>query len=52
MHHRKPPTPVLSAVAIAAGVFILLSLVLPVSFWWFLLGVGLIGVGIFLRRRC
>ncbi len=52
MQRRKPPTPVLAAASIAAGVFILLSLVLPATFWWFLLGVGLIVVGIHLRRRC
>ena len=52
MHRKKPPYSVLGAAAIAAGIFILLSLVLPVSFWWFLLGVGLIVTGIHLRRKC
>ena len=52
MHRKKPPNSALGAAAIAAGVFILLSLVLPVTFWWFLLGVGLIAVGIHLRRKC
>ncbi len=36
----------------AAGVMVILSLVLPTSFWWFILGVFLICVGISITRRC
>ena len=35
---------------IAAGVVILMALVLPAGFWWFLLGVGLIGLGLWTFR--
>ncbi len=36
----------------AAGVMVILSLVLPTSFWWFVLGIFLICVGISVMRRC
>jgi len=35
---------------IASGVLILLALVLPSSFWWFLLASGLIAFGLWLLR--
>jgi len=31
---------------------IILSLVLPSGFWWFIIGAGLIGFGLFLNTRC
>lgn len=52
MRRKKNPYTLAAATAIGAGVLILFSLVLPSSFWWFLLGVGLITLGICLRRRC
>ena len=39
-------------VAIMMGLLILLSLVLPPSFWWFTLAVGLIGFGLWYIRCC
>lgn len=39
-------------VAIVAGIFILLSLILPSEFWWFLIAVSLIAVGIWYLRCC
>jgi len=39
-------------VAITAGLIIILSMILPAGFWWFLLGASLIGVGLYLNRRC
>ncbi len=36
----------------AAGVMVVLSLVLPTSFWWFVLGIFLICVGITVMKRC
>lgn len=38
--------------AVCAGAFILLALILPSDFWWFVLGVGLIFAGIWVIRRC
>lgn len=35
-----------------AGVIVVLSLVLPTSFWWFVLGIFLICVGVTIMRRC
>ncbi len=52
MRRRKNPYSLAAAAAVGAGVLILFSLVLPSSFWWFLLGVGLIVLGISLHRRC
>ena len=42
----------LGITAIGAGVLIILSLVLPKSFWWFALAAILIGAGIWLMRCC
>ena len=39
-------------VAIAAGVIIILALVLTTSFWWFLFAAGIIAVGIWYLRCC
>ena len=40
-------------VAIGVGVVILLAMVLPAAFWWFLAGIALIAGGICLSRwRC
>ena len=39
-----------SCTAIAAGVVIILSLVLPTEFWWFVLAAALIGLGIWYIR--
>lgn len=38
--------------AITAGLIVLLALILPGSFWWFMLGVALITLGLCLRRWC
>ena len=38
--------------AIGLGVVILLALVLPAGFWWFLCGAALIGFGIWTIRCC
>ena len=35
-----------------AGVLVVLSLVLPTSFWWFVMGVFLICLGLSIRKRC
>ena len=39
-------------IAICAGLVIILSLVLPNSFWWFVLAAGLICGGVWLIRCC
>jgi uncharacterized membrane protein HdeD (DUF308 family) len=39
-------------VAIIAGIIILLSLVLPTEFWWFILAIVLIAAGIWYIRCC
>lgn len=38
--------------AIGLGVVILLALVLPAGFWWFLCGAALIGFGVWYIRCC
>lgn len=39
-------------IAVVIGLIILLYLVLPSSFWWFALAVGLIGFGLWYMRCC
>lgn len=36
--------------AITAGLLVLLSRILPAGFWWIMLGISLIAVGIRLRH--
>ena len=38
--------------AITAGLLVLLSRILPVGFWWTMLGISLIAVGVCLERNC
>ena len=42
----------LGLIAVGAGVLIILSLVLPTSFWWFVLSGLRIGAGVWLLRCC
>lgn len=41
---------ILAVIAILTGVIIILSLVLPSQFWWFVLAAGLIAFGVWLNR--
>ena len=43
---------ILGCVAIVAGLVIILSLVLPTEFWWFIFAAALIGLGIWYIRCC
>ena len=38
--------------AIAAGLMIILALILPTEFWWFLAAAALIALGIWYSRGC
>ncbi len=49
---RKNNMSAAGCVCIFIGLFIILSLILPSGFWWFILGACLIGLGIYLNRRC
>lgn len=39
-------------IVMCCGVMVILSLVLPTSFWWFVLGMFLICVGVTIMRHC
>lgn len=39
-------------VVVCCGIMVILSLVLPTSFWWFILGLVLICIGVTISRRC
>lgn len=49
---RKGRHGFLGCVAIAAGLVIILSLVLPTQFWWFILAAALIYIGVWYVRCC
>lgn len=34
-----------------AGLFIILAMILPTAFWWFVLGLALIALGVWLMKR-
>lgn len=38
--------------AIIAGIVIMLSLIMPTGFWWFILAIALIVFGIFFMKSC
>ncbi|MEE0205203.1 MAG: hypothetical protein UEE32_07645 [Oscillospiraceae bacterium] len=50
MRRRRNPRKGIGLIAITAGVVILLAMILPVGFWWFMLAVLLISVGIWYNR--
>jgi uncharacterized membrane protein HdeD (DUF308 family) len=39
-------------IAIIAGIVIILALILPAEFWWFMLAAALIAAGIWYMRSC
>ena len=39
-------------IAIIAGIVIILALILPAEFWWFMLAAALIAAGIWYMRGC
>ena len=41
-----------AALAIFSGIVIFLSLILPIEFWWFVLAVSLVCLGVWCLRRC
>ena len=45
MRGRRPLGALIGLAMIGLGVLILLAMVLPAGFWWFVLGLGLIGGG-------
>jgi len=50
MRKRRSGGSLIGLAAVVLGLVILLSMVLPAGFWWFMLGVGLICGGIWLMR--
>ena len=36
---------------VGLGVLVIMALILPTNFWWFVLGVGLIALGIFVCKK-
>ena len=49
---KRPPPNIVGMICVMLGVTIILSLVLPTGFWWFMLGAGLIVLGVYWSRRC
>lgn len=49
---RKGRPNLWGCVAIIAGLVIILSLVLPTEFWWFIFAAVLIGAGVWYIRGC
>lgn len=52
MRGKRPIGFFISVFLVILGLFIILAMVLPGAVWWFLLGVGLIVIGLCLCRRC
>ncbi|MBP3484475.1 MAG: hypothetical protein J6K00_05215 [Oscillospiraceae bacterium] len=47
---HKGPFSLFATIAIVSGIIIILALILPTQFWWFILAAGLICLGIWIRR--
>jgi len=43
---------ILGIAAISIGVLIIMAMLLPAGFWWFVIASGMIAVGIYLIRSC
>lgn len=52
MRGKRPIGFFISVFLVILGLFIILAMVLPGAVWWFLLGVGLIVIGLCWCRRC
>ena len=50
MRHRHRPKLLTGLICIIAGLVIILSMVLPAKFWWFMLGGCLIATGLYFMR--
>lgn len=50
MGRRRRRTNLIGLVCVLAGCTIILGMLLPKAFWWFLLGAALIGAGVWLMR--
>ena len=50
MGRRRRRSNLLGLVCILAGLTIILGMILPKAFWWFLLGTALVGAGVWLLR--
>lgn len=50
MRRRRNRKNGLGLIAITAGVVIMMSMILPAGFWWFMLAVLLISVGVWINR--
>ncbi len=51
MMRRRGPCPWLGLLLVVVGALIILSMILPKDFWWFILGAAMIGAGLYLMRR-
>jgi len=51
MRGRNSLGRIAGALLIAAGILLIFALILPAGFWWFMLGLGLIALGIYCIRR-
>ena len=52
LKRKRCPLGTVGCLVVLAGVLILMSLVLPSGFWWFVLAIILIGIGIGILRSC
>ena len=52
MRKNQRTTQVCGRIFIVAGLLVLLSRILPAGFWWIMLGVTLISVGMYMKHWC
>ncbi|MCQ2438242.1 MAG: hypothetical protein MJ074_00580 [Oscillospiraceae bacterium] len=52
MRKKQRTVQMVGRIAIAAGLLVLLSRILPAGFWWIMLGIALISVGLCLKHWC
>ena len=48
---RRGPCPWLGLMLVVVGALIILAMILPKNFWWFILGAAMICAGLYLMRR-
>ena len=52
MRKGRPAQGLIGLILVALGILIILWMILPSGFWWLVLGIGLIVLGITWSKRC
>ncbi len=52
MRRNQKRVAIYGRICIAAGLMVLMSRFVPAGFWWIMLGISLISVGLYMKHWC